>query len=178
MLSNTTRASPAGLGRVALKLGEGCHRLDLMAEVPSVVPRRATDLDAEAQSMQLVYSREWFMVAEKDGEPIAMAITVPDVNQVLKKMNGRLLPFGWWHFLRRHRTTDQLRVGFLGVKPEHITTGAGAALYEAHFDVGEHSPLKSGEAGWILEGNKAMNKSLQAMNGHVVKKWRMFERVF
>jgi hypothetical protein len=45
-----TRASAAGIGRTQLKLGEGCHRLDLMAEVPSVVPRRATDLDAEARA--------------------------------------------------------------------------------------------------------------------------------
>ena len=44
----------------------------------------------------------WFMVAETpEGETAAIAITVPDVNQVLKKMNGRLLPFGWWHFLRK-----------------------------------------------------------------------------
>ena len=41
------------------------------------------------------------MVAETaDGETVGVAITVPDINQVLRKMNGRLLPFGWWHFLR------------------------------------------------------------------------------
>ena len=48
VVKTVTRASAAGVGRIQLKLGEGCHRLDLMAEVPSVVPRRATDLDAEA----------------------------------------------------------------------------------------------------------------------------------
>jgi hypothetical protein len=48
VVKTVTRANPAGVGRIALKLGEGCHRLDLMAEVPSAVPRRATDLDAEA----------------------------------------------------------------------------------------------------------------------------------
>ena len=36
-------------------------------------------------------------------ETVAVAITVPDVNQVLRRMNGRLLPFGWWHFLRRRQ---------------------------------------------------------------------------
>jgi hypothetical protein len=159
--------------------------LDAFAEVYNAAwsqnwgytPFGKADLDAYALELRLVRSPGWFQIAEKDGEVIGMAITVMDINQVLKRMKGRLLPFGWWHFLRRHHTTDQLRVGFLGVKPEHVQTGAGSALYEAHFDVGEGSPLKSGEAGWILEGNKAMNKSLQAMNGHVVKKWRMFERV-
>ena len=48
VVKTVTRASSAGVGRIQLKLGEGCHRLDVMAEVPSVVPRRATDLDAEA----------------------------------------------------------------------------------------------------------------------------------
>ncbi len=52
VVKTVTRASPAGLGRVQLKLGEGCHRLDVMAEVPSVVPRRATDLDAEAHVLE------------------------------------------------------------------------------------------------------------------------------
>ena len=49
VVKTVTRASPAGIGRIQLRLGEGCHRLDVMAEVPSVIPRRATDLDAEAR---------------------------------------------------------------------------------------------------------------------------------
>jgi hypothetical protein len=48
VVKTVTRAGAAGIGRVQLKLAEGCHRLDLMAEVPAVVPRRGTDLDAEA----------------------------------------------------------------------------------------------------------------------------------
>src|SRR3954470_21380098 len=63
------------------------------------VPYSKEDLDQYAQEMQLVYAREWFMVAEKDGDTVGMAITVPDLNQVLKRMNGRLLPLGWWHFV-------------------------------------------------------------------------------
>src|SRR5690349_5591343 len=97
--------------------------MDVFAEVYNAawaenwgfVPYGKKDLDAYALDLQLVYSREWFMVAERDGEPIAMAITVPDINQVLRKMKGRLLPFGWWHFLRRNHTIDRVRVGFLGV---------------------------------------------------------------
>ena len=50
-------------------------------------------------------------------------------------MNGRLLPFGWWHFLRRRKIIDRCRVGFLGVKPEYQHTGVAAALYVEHFDL-------------------------------------------
>ena len=105
-----------------------------------------------------------------------MAISVMDANQFLAKMKGRLLPFGWWHFLRRNRTTDRVRVGFLGVKPEHQHTGVAALLYEEHFNAAERTHLKSGEAGFILETNKAMNSGLEAMNGRIVKRYRVFER--
>jgi hypothetical protein len=140
------------------------------------VPYGKADLDAYAAELQLVYSPGWFMVAELDGEPIAMAISVMDVNQVLARMNGRLLPLGWWHFLRRHRIVDRVRVGFLGVKPEYEMTGAAALLYERHYDLAERTPLKRGEAGWILETNRGMNRGLEAMGGEVVKRYRLYER--
>ena len=65
-------------------------------------------------------------------ETVAMAITIPDINQVLKKMNGRLLPLGWWYYLSKYKIIDRLRVGFLGVKPEYQHTGvARAAVHRA-----------------------------------------------
>jgi hypothetical protein len=141
------------------------------------VPYGKADLDAYALDLQLVYSPGWFMVAERNGETIGMAITVMDVNQVLKRMNGRLLPLGWWYFLNRHRIVDRLRVGFLGVKREFAYTGAGPAMFVEHFNVAERSPLQKGEAGWILETNRAMNRGLEAMNGRVVKRYRVYEQV-
>jgi GNAT superfamily N-acetyltransferase len=140
------------------------------------VPYSKQDLDAEAINLQLVYSPGWFMVAEKDGETIAVAITVMDINQVLKKMNGRLFPTGWWHYLNRNRIVDRVRVGFLGVKPEYQHTGVAAALYVEHFETAAVSPLKRGEAGWILETNEAMNRGLEAMDGEIVKKYRVYQR--
>jgi GNAT superfamily N-acetyltransferase len=146
------------------------------AENWGFVPYSKEDLDAYALDLQLVYSREWFMVAERDGETIAVAISPLDVNQVLKRMNGRILPFGWWHFLNKARICDQVRVGFLGVKPEHQHTGVAAALYMAHFDAAARTLPKRGEAGWILETNEAMNRGLEAMGGRIVKRYRLYER--
>jgi catechol 2,3-dioxygenase-like lactoylglutathione lyase family enzyme len=140
------------------------------------VPFSKEDLDTYAIDMQLAFSRDWFMVAEKDGETIAVAITVPDLNQVLKKMKGRLLPLGWWHFFNRNRICDQVRVGFLGVKPEHQHTGVAASLYVEHFDTAARARQKHGEAGWILETNEAMNRGLEAMSAEIVKKYRLYER--
>jgi GNAT superfamily N-acetyltransferase len=141
------------------------------------VPYSKEDLDAYALDLQIVYSPEWFMVAEHEGETIAMAITVMDANQLQKRMNGKIFPTGWWHFLRRNQTTDQLRVGFLGVKPEWQHTGVAALLYVEHFEAASRSRMKHGEAGFILETNHAMNSGLEAMNGRIVKKYRVYERV-
>ena len=158
--------------------------LDAFAEVYNAawadnwgfVPYSKKDLDNYWAELQLVFDRHWFMVAEKDGETVGMAITVPDINQVLRKMNGSLLPFGWWHFLRKGKTVDRVRVGFLGVKPEFQHTGVAAGLYVEHFDMAAVTPQTGGEMGWILETNEAMNRGMEAMGGQIVKRYRVYER--
>ena len=160
------------------------HDLDGFAEVYNsawsenwgFAPYGKADLDQYAQEMQLVFDPHWFMVAETtEGEAVAVAITVPDINQVLKRMKGRMLPFGWWHFLRRHRIMDRVRVGFLGVKPEYQHTGVAAAMYVEHFDMATVTPQKWGEMGWILETNRNMNRAMEAMGGRVVRRFRVYE---
>ncbi|MBV9311139.1 MAG: hypothetical protein JOZ73_09915 [Solirubrobacterales bacterium] len=140
------------------------------------VPYSKEDLDAYALDLQLVYARDWFMVAEVDGQTAGVAITVPDVNQVLKKMGGRLLPLGWWYYLRKSRIIDRVRVGFLGVIPEYQHTGAGVALYLAQYRSGERTPQSGGEMGWILETNHSMNRAMEALGGRVVKRFRVYEQ--
>jgi len=141
------------------------------------VPFSKADLDGEALTFQLVYDRDWFMVAEVAGETAAVAITIPDINQVLKKMHGRLLPLGWWYFLNKRQIIDRVRVGFLGVMPAYQHTGVAAALYIEHFDIAERTHRNGGEMGWILETNKAMNRGLEAMGGRIVKRFRVYERL-
>lgn len=137
------------------------------------------DLDQYAQELQLVFDKHWFMVTETaEGETVGVAITVPDLNQVLRQMNGRLLPLGWWKFLTKGRRIDRVRVGFLGVKPEFQHTGVAAKMYVEHFDMAEVRPQKGGEMGWILETNKAMNRAMEAMGGTIVKRYRVYERVW
>ena len=73
---------------------------------------------------------------------------------------------------------DRVRVGFLGVKPEYQHTGVAAQLYVEHFDMAARPPQKGGEMGWILETNTAMNRGMEAMGGTIVKKYRVYERLF
>ena len=73
-------------------------------------------------------------MAERDGEILGAALTLPDINQVTKKMNGRLLPFGWLRFLLGKRKIDRVRVFALGVKPEYQHTGIAARFYVRHIE--------------------------------------------
>ncbi len=140
-------------------------------------PYSKKDLDAYSQELHLVFDHHWFMVAETaEAETVAVAITVPDVNQVLAKMKGRLLPLGWWHFLRKGSTIDRVRVGFLGVKPQFQHTGVAAKMYVEHFDMASTTPQTWGEMGWILETNTNMNRAMEAMGGRVVRRYRVYER--
>jgi len=141
------------------------------------VPYTEKDLDAYAQELHLVFDPAWFMVAETAaGETVGVAITIPDINQVLQRMNGRLLPLGWWHYLRRRSIIDRCRIGFLGVKPAYQHTGVAAAFYIQHFRESERSRIKWGEGGWVLETNKGLNRGMEALGGRIDKKYRVYER--
>jgi hypothetical protein len=139
------------------------------------VPYNADDLKQIGVEMQLIFDKNWFMVAERGVETLGIAITVPDINQVLKLMNGRLLPLGWWRFLRKGKVITRVRVGFLGVKPEYQHTGTAAMFYVEHFEMATKTPQTWGEMGWILETNRAMNRGMQAMGGRIAKRYRVYE---
>ena len=99
------------------------------------------------------------------------------MNQVLKRMNGRLLPLGWWRYLRRSGRSTAAGSASSASSPAYQHTGVAAGLYAEHFDMAETTRVKWGEMGWILETNKAMNRAMEAMGGQIVKKYRVYERV-
>jgi GNAT superfamily N-acetyltransferase len=140
------------------------------------VPLTEPEVRHYAKQLKPLLSEDWAMVAEKDGETVGAALTLPDFNQVLLHMNGRILPLGWAKFLFYRRKIDRVRVFALGVKREWQHTGIAAKLYEMHFDSAARTPQRGGEMGWILETNKAMNRAMEGMGGHIVRKYRLYER--
>jgi GNAT superfamily N-acetyltransferase len=138
-----------------------------------------TDAEAEFQAKNLkqVIDEEWAFMAEKDGEVIGAALTLPDVNQVMAKLNGRLLPFGWLRFLLGKRRIDRVRVFALGVKHAYRHSGVAAGLYLKHLEMAHGpGPVEGGEMGWILETNGPMNRAMEGMGGEVVKKYRIYQK--
>ena len=137
-----------------------------------------TDAEAKFQAKNLkpVLDERWAFIAERDGEVLGAALTLPDINQVLKKMNGRLLPLGWWHFLRRKHEIDRVRVFALGVLPEYQHLGIAASFYIRHIENCEPTGIFWGHTGWILETNVPMNRAMEGMGGEVVKTYRIYEK--
>jgi GNAT superfamily N-acetyltransferase len=144
------------------------------------VPLTEKEVRHMAKDLRPILDENWAMLAERKdtGEVVGAALTLPDYNQVLAHLNGRLLPFGWAKALYWRRKIDKVRVFALGVKPEYQHTGVAARFYEMHFDAAERTPQSGGEMGWILETNRAMNRAMEGMGGEIVRRYRVYERVF
>jgi GNAT superfamily N-acetyltransferase len=139
------------------------------------VPVTDEEVRFQARDLKPILREEWAMIAEKDDEVVGAALTLPDINQVLAKMGGRLLPFGWLTFLRERSKVDRVRVFALGVKPEYQHWGVAAALYVRHIETAAKVGMPGGETGWILETNEPMNRAMEGMGGEVIKKYRLYE---
>jgi GNAT superfamily N-acetyltransferase len=142
------------------------------------VPLTDAEIKDYAKQLKPLLDESWAWIAEKDGETVGAALTLLDWNQVLAKLHGRILPFGWLRFLTDRKKITRVRVFALGVKPEFQHTGVAAKFYVEHFDESERSRVKGGEMGWILEVNTGMNRGMEAMGGRIVKRYRLFEKRF
>jgi len=132
-----------------------------------------------AKQLKQIVDPELAMVIEKpDGEPVAVAITLLDVNEIMRRIpSGRLLPTGWYKLLTGLKKVHQARIFALGVKPEHANMALGPLLYQEIIDrLSERSQLDLAEASWILATNDRMNGAIEAAGGTCYKTWRMYQR--
>ena len=141
------------------------------------VPATEAEVEFHAKLLKQVIDEDWGFIAEKEGEAVGVAFTLPDVNQALAKTGGRLLPFGWLRFLLAKRRIDRVRVFALGVKHEYRHSGVAAGLYLEHLKAASPEGVPGGETGWILETNEPMNRAMEGMGGKVVKRYRIYEQV-
>lgn len=141
------------------------------------VPPTDAEVEFHAGLLKQVLDEDWGFIAEKEGETVGVAFTLPDINQALAKTGGRLLPFGWLKFLLARRRIDRVRVFALGVKDAYRHTGVAAGLYLKHLEAASPDGIPAGETGWILETNKPMNRAMEGMGGTVVKRYRVYEKL-
>jgi GNAT superfamily N-acetyltransferase len=142
------------------------------------VPLTDAELDHMAKELKPVLDEDFACVAETaDGECAGVSLSLPDYNQVLAQINGRLLPLGWLTALRARNRIRDIRVFALGVKPEFQHTGVAAALYRDVWDSVFRRGMVRAETGWILETNEPMNRAMEALTGKIVKRYRVYERL-
>jgi GNAT superfamily N-acetyltransferase len=142
------------------------------------VPLKDDEVRHYAKQLKPILDEHWAWIAERDGEVLGAALSLPDVNVCLAHMNGRLLPFGWAKFLYHRRKIDRIRVFALGVKPEYQHLGIAAAFYIEHLKgaADDRDQVWWGEMGWILETNEPMNRAMEGMGGRIVRRYRLYER--
>lgn len=132
-------------------------------------------LSAAADLKQVLDPRlVWF--AEIDGEVAAVSVTLPDYNQVFKKMNGSIFPFGWYYFLTAKRHIDQLRVFILGVKKKFQKMPIGAPLYVKTWEQGLTMGVKGADASLIVEDNHRMRGAIEKLGGKIYKTYRIYKK--
>jgi GNAT superfamily N-acetyltransferase len=142
------------------------------------VPLTDAELSHLAKELKPILDEDFACVAETaDGEVVGVSLSLPDYNQLLAKLNGRLLPLGWIKALTGRRTIDEIRVFALGVKPEFQHTGVAAALYRDVWDACHRRNIRRAETGWILEVNEPMNRAMEALTGRIVKRYRIYEKL-
>lgn len=128
-----------------------------------------------AENLKQVIDVDLCYFAYIGDECVAASVSLPDYNQVVKKMNGTIFPFGWWHFLTGRKSIDAIRIFILGVKREYQSWGLGAPLYQATWQYAQSMNIRGAEASLILENNQSMRGALEKQGGQIYKTYRSYE---
>ncbi|NQT64583.1 MAG: GNAT family N-acetyltransferase, partial [FCB group bacterium] len=142
------------------------------------VPMSAEEFDLLVDSLLPIILPELIFIAEVDGEAVGLSVTLPDYNYVLKKMKGKMLPFGWLKFLLYKDKIPGLRVVIMGVLDEYKGRGIDVVMYCKTHEVAQNhkTPFKEAEFSWILESNTMMNKIATTLDAKVYKTYRMYDK--
>ena len=135
-----------------------------------------------AKKLKPLIVEEWTKIVEVDGEPAAFMITIPDANEMIKDLDGRLFPFNWVKLLWRLRNpaTSRVRVPLMGVVKKHQ---GGRMASMLAFQMIEHTRrlcvergVEWGEIGWVLEDNQGMNSIAEISNSECNHTYRIYKK--
>ena len=144
------------------------------------VPFTKAEFEHLGQTLKHLVYDDYVRIAEVDGSPDAMIVGIPNVNEVIRDLNGRLLPFGWLKLLWRLKVNrpQTARVPLMGVRKRHHNSLLGAALALMIIDEsrrpGVDYGVKEVELSWILDDNKGMRNILESLGGVVYKRYRIY----
>jgi GNAT superfamily N-acetyltransferase len=136
-----------------------------------------TDAEAEAVARDLkpIINPKGVLFAEDaSGNPIGFAIAIPNVNELLKGMNGRLFPFGIIKLLFGIPRLRSYRLFALGVLPEYQGKGIDSLIYRALYESLYTDDIWM-EINYVLEDNAPMNNAIHKLNAKPLRKYRIYQ---
>ncbi len=128
-----------------------------------------------AADLKQIIHPEVVLIAEVDGQPIGYVITLPDINSILKTMNGRLFPVGIFKLLSGIKKINRYRIWAMGIAKSYQKKGISVLLFRRLNDV--LVPRNAYvEANYVLEDNHLMNNALVQLKFDLVKKYRVYDK--
>ena len=147
------------------------------------VPITPAEIAHTRRKLGPIIHEELNMIAELDGRPVAFMMTFPDLNDVLARIDGRLLPLGWLRLLRwlQHPRGSDVRVPLMGVRREVQNSRLASQLAFMMIDaIKQEATGKFGstraEIGWILDDNRGMIAVADAIGASVNREYAVYER--
>ena len=146
------------------------------------IPFTAEEFRHLGRDLKLLVPPDFVQIAEVDGVPAAMIVGFPNINEIIRDLDGRLLPLGWLKLLWRLkiRFPQTARVPLMGVRREFQKSRLGVAIalmiIQAVQAKGLRRGVKGVELSWILEDNTGMRTILDGIGGWVYKRYRMYDK--
>ena len=145
------------------------------AENWGFVPMTDAEMAQMTKDLKQGVVPELVKIAFVDDEPMGMCVTLPDYNQALIHLNGRLGPWSAVKFLYYQRQITQMRTLLLGITKKYRRQGFNAALIHDMSTAGLKRGYKRAEGSWILEDNEPMMKTLLRLGGDIYKRYHLYE---
>ncbi|MBB3349167.1 N-acetyltransferase [Sphingomonas sp. BK069] len=147
------------------------------------VPLTPPEIKDVGVKLKPIVFNDLIRIAEVDGRPVAFMITLPDLNEAIRPLNGSLLPFGWAKlllWLRKPRVRT-MRVPLMGVRKELQSSRLASQLAFMMIEAIRKASVANygasrGEIGWILDDNQGMNSIATAIESQVNKVYQVYER--
>lgn len=139
------------------------------------VPLTDAEIDDLAKQLKPLIVPDLVLFVYWEDEPVGFSVSLPDYNEVLKRLNGKLGLMGILKFFYFSRKINTVRVMLLGVKHAFQKRGVEGLLYIETFRRGTGKGYFQGECSWILENNILMQRGIEAMGGKRYKTYRIFE---
>lgn len=141
------------------------------------VPMTVAEFNYMAKELKPIADSDIIYIAEINGEPAGFSLALPDYNQILKHVNGRLFPFGIFKLLWEKKNITRIRVLTLGVKHKYQNKrGLAPTFYYETYTRGKKKGYSLGEFSWILEDNVLMNRALEGLGAKLYKKYAIYEK--